>query len=357
MSLSDEQQRTLAIVERSASVLSILGVLTIILTFSFSRHFRNPIQRLIFINAFYNLFDFAATMISLSGPDAGNRSALCQFQGFCLQMFPLADVFWTLATALDVFLVVFKQYDAEALRKLEMKYIGIITPLVFIPALTFLFINTEDRGPMYSSVILWCSISPKWVLFRILFYYGPIWVVIAIILILYFLIGLEIFKLKGKFEMASDNRIELASTISTTNVSFDQTDTSFKVNASKPLHISDSHDTHRSSLQQLTPSQAPPSRSITLKLPKQSPVSFRHYLLMPVIFFLILLATWVAPTINRVEAFATPGHESYPLLLAVGAMGSLRGFWNGVLFIAIGMKGWKRQKRLEKKLFPRPAVR
>lgn len=84
--LSNEQHRALTIVERCASALSILGVATIIGTFSFSRHFRNPTQRIIFINAFYNLFDFIATMISLSGPDAGNDSALCQFQAFCLQM-------------------------------------------------------------------------------------------------------------------------------------------------------------------------------------------------------------------------------------------------------------------------------
>lgn len=172
MSLSNEQLRVLTIVERCASTLSILGVATIIGTFSFSRHFRNPIQRIMFINAFYNLFDFIATMISLSGPDAGNDSALCQFQAFSLQMcvqvlayllhltqcwqevyrFPLADVFWTFATAWNVFLTVFYQYDAVALRKLEKMYIGVITALVFIPALTFLFIHTSERGPMYSSV-------------------------------------------------------------------------------------------------------------------------------------------------------------------------------------------------------------
>lgn len=39
------------------------------------------------INAFYNLFDFIATMISVSGPMAGNESGLCRFQAFCLQMY------------------------------------------------------------------------------------------------------------------------------------------------------------------------------------------------------------------------------------------------------------------------------
>jgi hypothetical protein len=86
LTLTHDQARTLAIVERSASVLSTIGVLAIICTFCYSKHFRNPVHRLIFINAFYNLFDIAATFISVSGPDAGNHSSLCQFQGFLMQM-------------------------------------------------------------------------------------------------------------------------------------------------------------------------------------------------------------------------------------------------------------------------------
>lgn len=54
--------------------------------------------------------------------------------------------------ACDVFLIVFYKYEAEDLHKLEVKYIGVITTLVFIPAVTFLFIRTPERGPMYGSV-------------------------------------------------------------------------------------------------------------------------------------------------------------------------------------------------------------
>lgn len=66
--------------------------------------------------------------------------------------FPLADVLWTLAMACNVFMIVFYRHDAAALRKLERIYIGVITALVFIPAFTFLFIHTPERGPMYGSV-------------------------------------------------------------------------------------------------------------------------------------------------------------------------------------------------------------
>jgi hypothetical protein len=87
MPLSNDQLRILEIVERCASGLSILGITTIIVTFFISPHFRNPINRLILFNAFYNIFDATLTMISVDGPKAGDTSALCQFQAFLNQMY------------------------------------------------------------------------------------------------------------------------------------------------------------------------------------------------------------------------------------------------------------------------------
>jgi hypothetical protein len=54
--------------------------------------------------------------------------------------------------AIDVFLIVFYKYDTEDLHKLERRYIAVITTLVFVPACTFLFVETKERGPMYGSV-------------------------------------------------------------------------------------------------------------------------------------------------------------------------------------------------------------
>lgn len=78
------------------------------------------------------------------------------------------------------------------------------------------------------------------------------------------------------------------------------------------------------------------------KIPHHASLSFRQYILMPLFFFLALLTVWVAPSTNRIEAFVNPGFSSYPLLVVVGATGSLRGFWNGVIFITIGMKSRNR---------------
>lgn len=170
---------------------------------------------------------------------------------------------------------------------------------------------------------------------------------IAAIIILYFIIGLEVFKLKGNLELLSNNHIPLGSTY---NVEFHQRNNSVPDNTvevtakSQSLHVAEQQDTEQFAINQTAASLPRSSNSHTLKLPKQSPISFKHYILMPLIFFIVLLATWVPLTINRVYAFIDPGYVSYSLLLSVGAMGSLRGFWNGILFIAIGIKGWKREK-------------
>lgn len=74
--------------------------------------------------------------------------------------FPIADVLWTLVMAINVFLIVYRRYDTETLRRLEWKYITVITTSTFIPALVFLFIRTDDKGPMYGSVTVCGAFSP-----------------------------------------------------------------------------------------------------------------------------------------------------------------------------------------------------
>ncbi|KAL4922101.1 hypothetical protein BDW62DRAFT_207869 [Aspergillus aurantiobrunneus] len=309
MQLSNQQLHRLSVAGRTASALSLLGVATIIATFCCSSNFRSPTHRIMLINAFYNLFDFIATMISVSGPAAGDGSGLCRFQAFSLQMFPVADVLWTLAMTVDVVLVVFYRYEPEKLRKLEKIYFAIITTLTFIPALVFLFIRSADRGPLYGSVTFWCSISPNWVLFRIIFYYAPIWLAILLVFVLYIIIGYEIFKLRHELMLTRTDCFALSSTASPSNESVPRT------------HQND-------------------TKVIETPIIRQQPaVSLRKFLLMPVLFFLALLTTWVTPTINRIYAFKHPGQEPYGLMVGVAALGSLRGFWNGIIFVTMRSKG------------------
>ena len=70
---------------------------------------------------------------------------------FKFPRFPLADVLWTLMMAIDVYLIVFHRYDARSLKRLEWKYIVIVTTITFTPAFTFLFVRRGDGGLIYGS--------------------------------------------------------------------------------------------------------------------------------------------------------------------------------------------------------------
>ncbi|KAL2165035.1 hypothetical protein VTH06DRAFT_331 [Thermothelomyces fergusii] len=342
--LSEDQRLVLTAVTRLASTLSALGVLTIILTFSFSKHFRNPMHRLIVINAFYNALDVTCTMISTSGPGSGDTSALCQFQGFLNQMFPLADVLWTLAMAVNVYLIVYHGYDIESLRRLEWKYGAGITTVTFIPAFVMLFIRNPDKGPMYGGVTLWCAIAPNWMLFRIVMYYVPIWSSIIITIALYLLVGLEIIRRRRVLQSITSNTL---GTTALVTIAAPGGGGGILPIAAVSCYPGSSGDSAPAGYGAATSGPYTASTGTRIVPPNPSSLSFRQYILMPLFFFFALLLVWVAPSTNRVASFARPDFSSYPLLLVVGFTGSLRGFWNSIVFVIVGMRSRKRRMKMK----------
>jgi hypothetical protein len=157
----------------------------------------------------------------------------------------------------DVVLVVFYHYEPERLRRLEKKYLVVITTLTFIPALVFLFIRDSDKGPIYGSVVVSLSHLPmitsehktniaSTVLVLHLPQLGPlphhillranmvcytiskiVWsthtdclrVIIMVVFILYIYIGHEIFQLRHELMLTNNDCLVLSSTASPSNES------------------------------------------------------------------------------------------------------------------------------------------
>ncbi|KAL5044359.1 hypothetical protein BDW71DRAFT_199046 [Aspergillus fruticulosus] len=317
MKLSASQLQQLSIAGQTASRLPPVGVATIIATFCYSPNFRSPTHRIMLISAFFNLFDFIATMISVSGPAAGIESGLCRFRAFKLQMFPVADVLWTLAMSCDVVLVVFWHYEPEALRRLEKKYLAVITTLIFIPALVFFFVRSGEKEPLYESVT--CSISPNWVWFRIIFYYtlyaSSFWWSSCV---LYIVVTHELFKPRHELMLRLNDCLVLSSSASPSNES-----------VARICHHGGKAIDGRLALTHFYLSP------LTLQAPtpvirQHSAVFLRKFLLMPILFFLALLTTWVTPKINRIYASRIPGKNR----TTYGG-----GFWNGIIFVTMRSKG------------------
>jgi len=170
-------------------------------------------------------------------------------------------------------------------------------------------------------------------------------------MILYFLVGFEILRQR---HLLKSFESDLVTQDSGYNISLNNyngsVSTTMEANVQFPPHTYNLHKGKElaleTSVSASTSSQRHADSVTSHHQPARRPaISFRQYILMPLMFFFLLLAIWVAPTVNRVASFINPNFVSFPLYLAVGSMGSLRGFWNGVVFIVIGIKERKRRKR------------
>ncbi|ELQ38555.1 G-protein coupled receptor [Pyricularia oryzae Y34] len=188
-----DQLNQYSIIERVCSVLSLLGSVFIIATFCYSNMFHKPINRLVFFASFGNMMTNVGTLMARSyvGDTDG---AGCQFQAFLIQMFLPADTLWTLAMAVNVYLTFYHKFDAVKLRKMEIPYLFICYGLPFVIALTYVFIQSPERGRMYGDATLWCWISPRWDIWRLTTFYGPIWLIILVTFFIYIRAGGEIYR-------------------------------------------------------------------------------------------------------------------------------------------------------------------
>ncbi|KAL8871371.1 MAG: hypothetical protein Q9174_002780 [Haloplaca sp. 1 TL-2023] len=159
--LTSSQVFALVITERVVSVVSIIGIFFILLTFYFLKSFNKPINRLIFLASFGNLGMNIACLISEDGLEAGVNAPLCQFQAFLIQMFLGVDAFWACCMAFNVYLAFFHKYRACQLRVLDKWYLLGCYGAAFIPALTFLFIETDLRGRIYGPAVVSSVFAPN----------------------------------------------------------------------------------------------------------------------------------------------------------------------------------------------------
>ena len=88
-----------------------------------------------------------------------------------------ADALWNLALATNVYLTLFRKYNAAQLKSMEWIYMLVCYGGTFVPAFVYCFIETADRGKIYGPATLWCWISIKWDFLRVALCYGPAWLV------------------------------------------------------------------------------------------------------------------------------------------------------------------------------------
>lgn len=65
-----------------------------------------------------------------------------------------ADAFWNLAMAINVYLTLFKKYNAQQLKAVEWRYHLACYGIPFVVALTLLFVETQARGKVYGPAVV-----------------------------------------------------------------------------------------------------------------------------------------------------------------------------------------------------------
>jgi len=185
---------------RVCGAISLLGCLFIVTTFTFSTRFRRPVNRLIFYASWGNIVLAIMSILSVDPifDPYGPGSSLCTAQGFMIQMFLPSDALWNLAMAINVYLTIFKRWEVERMKRLEILYATFNFGAPFIIAIAYLFVNDSQRGRIYGPASIWCWISSEWEGLRIALLYAPSWICILVIFGIYVAAGLFIYeKRKG----------------------------------------------------------------------------------------------------------------------------------------------------------------
>ena len=69
-----------------------------------------------------------------------------------------ADAFWNLAMAVNVYLTLFKKYNAQQLKAVEWKYHLACYGVPFIMALVLLFVESQEKGKVYGPAVVCFSL-------------------------------------------------------------------------------------------------------------------------------------------------------------------------------------------------------
>ncbi|KAH7149190.1 G-protein coupled receptor [Dactylonectria estremocensis] len=350
---AQNQLNALSIVERTGSAVSLIGCLFIIATFSYSKAFHKPINRLIFFASFGNAVVNIATLMATSYVGSPN-SLGCQTQAFLIQMLMPADALWTLAMAINVYLTFHRQHNAVDLRKNEFLYLICCYGIPFIPAVAFTSVEDGDENPVYGNAVLWCWISKEWEVWRVLTFYVPIWIIVLVTLGIYIRTGIDIYRTGTELRGLSRTDLETQFDSSLWQKTIEIHITSEPILSApakgsqgsrhKPaysVNITSKYARGKSPHEiVITPTAFDffegPQSNFSPRDGELSPAEW-SYVRCSALFFTAMLITWIPSSANRVYSLVH-GKD----LVALEYMGAivlpLQGFWNALIYIVTSRK-------------------
>ncbi|VUC31758.1 unnamed protein product [Clonostachys rosea] len=204
--MTPDQMVTLTVLERTGGCISLVATMGIFVAFAMFPRVRNVQNTFIVFASVSNVGASIASVMAMEGLAMGRASGLCQAQAFMFEMFMQSDPWWSLAMAINVFLVFFFRAKPETFRKWWWLYCVVCYGGPFSIALALLLVRNPRRGLVYGEATIWCWVDRAWDDIRIYTYYMLIWICILGSLILYFLVGYQVFQARNRLRDLSTSR-------------------------------------------------------------------------------------------------------------------------------------------------------
>ncbi|KAJ3123510.1 hypothetical protein HK098_001857 [Nowakowskiella sp. JEL0407] len=192
--LTENQLLSLQPVIQSASALSILGSLAIILTYTFVTSFRRPSNRLVFLISIADLLAsvcmfMAAWPVKGISKETNSVPVLCTIQGWGITFFLISAMFWTGCLSFQCLLAIRQGTKLEKLENMEKWFHIVSWGIPFAMATAMLFLGNAKDGPVYTDAVLWCWIGPNYQGFRFYFFYMWLWGIFLFNIFVYVFVG------------------------------------------------------------------------------------------------------------------------------------------------------------------------
>ncbi|QPG94691.1 hypothetical protein C2857_006734 [Epichloe festucae Fl1] len=382
-----DQVGTIITLERLGGSISLAAVTLIFLAYGLIRGVRNVQNTFIVFASVSNVGASMACIIAMDGLDRGKESSLCRAQSFLFEMFMQSDPWWSLAMAINVFLVFYFRTSPDSFRRWWWIYCVVCYGGPFSIALALLLVSSPKRGAVYGDATIWCWVDAKWDAIRIYTYYLLVWICIVGSLICYVLVGYHVFRSRNRLRSFSATRSRHGDhgqdgcygTVTTEVQIIRSSAAAADVASPQKAHLGTQqqqqqhhhhHHHHPSSPAaqyfstvsatplRKTPESGPLGRFATAtnsaasKFVVADPVK-RAYLRTSLLFALSVLVTWIPSSLNRIYSWMQ-GQSPYQFHVATSAVLPLQGLWNSLIFFISSWDVVKNHLHLPRKLRPGP---
>ncbi|KAH9897452.1 hypothetical protein F4778DRAFT_793549 [Xylariomycetidae sp. FL2044] len=378
---------TIVLFERLGAGFSIFGVVLIFIAFAAFKRLRTVPNTFIVFASFANLGASIACLMGYSGVIAGSTSKLCQAQAFMFELFMQSDPWWSLAMAVNVYLVFFFSANPNSFLRYWWAYFLVCYGVPFAPSLWLLLNRGDDGQNVYGDATIWCWIDQDSSNLRIYTYYLPIWVCIALSTVIYVAVGYYVFQQRNQLRNLSlsnprrenhENLFTNAAVMGTVNREVVQVTT---VNCSSteqhphhgpvpkspttatpwfdgppdspPSYFDGPAHSRTPSRMSTNPYQTTVTRITADPMPRQGRLSRMRtawgrwrakfanmdpvklaYMRTSFIFAISVFVTWTPSSVNRVHDLIYRKSANFALNLASSIVLPLQGVWNAVIFFS-----------------------